>query len=74
MDGMMYEGSLALLALFSFFLYRTNNTVLMFFLMMVAAYIVYSHETGNTATDWKNSAVESFDESVSSDSHKYDIK
>ena len=74
MDGMMYEGSLVILALFSFLLYRTNNTVLMFFLMIVAAYIVYSHETGVTATDWKNSAVESFDESVAGNPHKYDIK
>jgi len=74
MEGYMYEGSLFLLALFSFFLYRTNNTVLMVFLMMVAAYIVYSHETGTTVTDWKNDAVESFDESVSGNPHKYDIK
>ena len=64
MDGLLYPVSLILIALLAFSFYRTNNTGIAGIVLLVGIYIVYTHETGNTATDWKNDMVESIDKSV----------
>lgn len=64
MDGLLYPVSLFVVALLVFSFYRTRNNILAFIVFLVGMYIVYTHETGNTATDWKNDIVESVDKSV----------
>jgi len=64
MDGMMYPISLAVLAILAFAFNQTNNSKIAFFMILIGVYIVYSHETGHTATDWKNDMVNSIDESA----------
>ena len=64
MDGFLYPFSLLVIALLVFSFYRTHNNVLASIILLVGVYIVYTHETGNTATDWKNDMVESVDKSV----------
>lgn len=64
MDGFLYPVSLLVVALLVFSFYRTHNNVLATIILLVGVYIVYTNETGNTATDWKNDMVESVDKSV----------
>lgn len=47
----------------------------MLIVLAIGAYIVYSHETGYTATDYKNEMVESLDEAAKSKyQHEYEIE
>jgi len=64
MDGIMYPASLVLLALLAFTFNQSNNTKLALLMLLIGIYIVYSQETGDTATDWKNDMVKSLDESA----------
>ncbi len=64
MDGFLYPASLILLALLAFTFNRTNNTFLAAIMIIIGIYVVYTHETGDSATDWKNDMVESLDKSV----------
>ena len=74
MDGFLYPASLILLALLAFTFNRTNNSILATIMVIIAIYIVYSHETGDSATDWKNEMVESLDKSVGNYNGENDIK
>ncbi|OIP54742.1 MAG: hypothetical protein AUK54_05660 [Helicobacteraceae bacterium CG2_30_36_10] len=64
MDGIMYPISLIIIAIMAFSFNRNNNSFLMIFVLLVGVYIIYSHETGHTATEFKNSMVQSIDESA----------
>lgn len=64
MDGMMYPFSLALLALLAFTFNQSNNGKLALLMILIGVYIVYSHETGDSATNWKNNIVNSISDSA----------
>jgi hypothetical protein len=64
MDGLLYPASLILLVVLAFVFNRNNNMILLFIVVAIGVYVVYSHETGDSATDWKNEMVESVDKSV----------
>ncbi len=64
MDGLLYPISLLVVALMAVAFYRGNSIKLMLFALAVGAYIIYSHETGHTATDYKNEMVDSISESA----------
>ena len=64
MDGFLYPASLVVIALLALTFYKGNNNILMIIVLAIGAYIIYSHETGYTATDFKNEMIESVDESV----------
>ncbi|WP_373035748.1 hypothetical protein [Sulfurimonas sp.] len=74
MDGILYPASLVLLILLAFTFNQSNNTVLALIMIIVGIYIVYSHETGETATDWKNNIVKSIDEEAQGFSEKRGLK
>ena len=61
MEGIIYPASLILLAILTFVFYQNRNTLLMLIAIVIGIYIVYSQETGNTATDFKNDLIESID-------------
>ena len=63
-SSLIYPVSLALIALVSFVLYQNNNTKLMLIILGIGAYIIYSHNTGHTMTEWRKNIAESFDESA----------
>jgi hypothetical protein len=51
--------------------FQNNNTLLLLITLAVGVYIVYSHETGHTATEYKNQIVNSInDETYGSDPGK----
>ena len=62
MEGIMYPASLIFLAILIFVFYQNRNNLLMTVAIIIAAYIVYSQETGHTATDFKNEVINSIDE------------
>ncbi|MDY0122625.1 MAG: hypothetical protein RBR61_00310 [Sulfurimonas sp.] len=64
MDGIPYIVSLIVIAIMAFALYRGNSFKLMFLVLAVGIYIIYSHETGNTATKYKDEMLESLDKSA----------
>jgi len=74
MDGIMYPISLVIIAVLAFSFNRNNNTFLMIFVLAVGAYIIYSHETGHTATEFKNNMVQSIDESAENYGKKHGIE
>jgi hypothetical protein len=61
MEGWMYPVSILLLVLLAFSFFRSGNTILAGLALVIGAYIIYSHETGYTATDFKNEMVENMD-------------
>lgn len=66
MDGFLYPFSLLFIAVMAFLLNRANHFIPMLIVLAIGAYIIYSHETGYTATDYKNEMVESLDEAAKS--------
>lgn len=64
MDGLVYYGSLVVIALFIFSMRRVNNNFLAFIALLIGIYIVYSHETGHTATEFKNNMVDKINDEV----------
>lgn len=75
MDGFLYPFSLLFIAVMAFLLNRANHFMPMLIVLAIGAYIIYSHETGYTATDYKNEMVESLDEAAKSKyQHENEIK
>jgi len=72
MEGLLYPLSLVLLVLAAFGFYQSNSTKLALLMVIIGVYIVYSNETGNTLTDFKDGVVNSIDKSADefSESHK----
>ena len=64
MDGMFYYLTLAVLGVLAFTFFQNHNEKLALLMLGIGIYIVYSHETGYTATDFRNETVKSLDESA----------
>ncbi len=64
MSGWMYYGSLLLIAMFILSMFRTHNNLLALIALVVGIYIVYSHETGHTATDLRHEIVDKLDKEL----------
>ena len=64
MEGIYYPISLLVLAVMAFSFNQTNNSKIALLMVLIGIYIVYSHETGNTVTEWKNDMVKSIDDSA----------
>jgi len=62
MDGIIYPASIIFLAILTFIFYQNRNTMLMFIAIAIGVYIVYSQETGHTATEFKNEVIHSIDD------------
>lgn len=60
----MYIVSLIVVALLAVTLYRGNSFKLMFLVLAVGVYIIYSHEGGNAVSSFKDGVVESVDKST----------
>ena len=65
MDGMFYYLTLAVLGVLAYTFFQNHNEKLALLMLGIGIYIVYSHETGYTATDFRNETVKSLDESAS---------
>lgn len=65
MDGMFFYLTLAVLAILAYTFFQNHNEKLALVMIALGIYIVYSHVTGNSVTDFKDEAVKSLDESAS---------
>ena len=64
MDGWLYPVSLIVVAAMAFTFFQNHNSKLALLMLALGIYIVYSHETGYTATDFKNETIKSLDKSA----------
>lgn len=64
MDSLSYPVLLLVVALAAFAFNRNNSPRLMFLSLAIGAYIIYSHESGNSITTLKNDMIESIDNSA----------
>jgi len=62
MDGLIYYGSLLLLLGLAYMFFQHNNSLLLLIVVAIGIYIVYSHETGHTATEFKDELIDSINE------------
>ncbi len=62
MDTLLYLGPLVILALLAYNLYQNNHSKLALLVVFIGIYVVYSHETGHTATEFKNELMQSVEE------------
>ncbi|QOY52126.1 hypothetical protein [Candidatus Sulfurimonas baltica] len=62
MDDLIYPASLLAIVITAFSFFQSGNTKFALFVLAIGIYIIYSHETGNTATDFKNNMINSIDE------------
>ncbi len=60
----MYPLSLLIVALMAFTFYQNNSMKMVLLSLAIGVYIIYSHETGYTATDYKNEVIDSIDKSA----------
>lgn len=60
----MYIVSLIVVAILAVALFRGNSFKLMFLVLAVGVYIIYSHESGNTVSKFKDEMIESVDKSA----------
>ncbi|QOP40217.1 hypothetical protein [Sulfurimonas marina] len=62
MDTLIYLGPLVLLAVLAFNFYQHNHPKLAILAILIGIYIVYSHETGHTATEFRDEVMKSVEE------------
>jgi len=73
-EDLLYPVSIVVIALLAFVLNQNNNSKLALLMVAIGIYIVYSHETGNTATDFKNKMVNSINNGAEDFAKSYDIE
>ena len=70
----MYILSLIIIILLAYFFFQHNNSLLLLITLAIGVYIVYSHETGHTATEFKNEVVNSINDEAQGFDDKKGIK
>lgn len=66
----LYPGSVVVLLILAYMQWQINAKKTMVLVLIILAYIVYSHETGHTLTEMKKDAVNSFDDAVGNSKYK----
>ncbi len=70
----MYLLSLIIVTILADMFYRNNNFKLMLLMLAIDVYIIYSNQSGNTLTGFKNDMVKSIDESAGTFTDTHGIK
>ena len=74
MDGLLYPISLIVIAIFIYNMMQHNNNILALIALVIGIYIVYSHETGYSATDFRHELVNTIDDNAVDYTKDYDEK
>jgi hypothetical protein len=74
MNGLLYYAVLTLIIGLAYMFFQNNNTSLLLITLAIGIYILYSHETGHTATEFKNEVVNSINEEVQGFDERKGIK
>jgi len=64
MEGFFYPLTLVVIAIMAYTFFQNHNEKLALLMLAIGIYVVYSHETGYTATDFKNETVKSLGDSA----------
>ncbi len=64
MDEVLYIISLIVVVIMAFVFYRGNSFKLMFIVLALGVYMIYSHKSGNTVSKFKDEVIESIDKSA----------
>ena len=62
MEGLIFPATLLFLAAVALMFYKSNSMILMGITLIAGVYVIYSHNTGVTITDYKNDMLEVIDE------------
>ncbi len=60
----IYPGTVVILLILAYMQWQINATKTMVLVLVILAYIVYSHETGHSLSELRDAAVNSFNEAV----------
>ena len=60
----MYYGGLVLIAILAWMSYKSDRMLTLFILLAMGAYFIYSHQTGNTITDFADDTVNTIDKQL----------
>jgi len=60
----IYYGGLVLIAILAWMSYQSDRMLTMLILLAMGAYFIYSHETGNTISDFTDSTVKTLDKQL----------
>ena len=60
----MYYGGLVLIAILAWMSYQSDRMLMMLILLALGAYLIYSHQTGNTITDFADDTVNTIDKQL----------
>lgn len=69
-ESWLYPGTIVVLLILAYMQWQTNAKKTMVLILVILAYIVYSHETGHSLTKLKDDTVESFDKAVGNSKYK----
>jgi len=69
-ESWLYPGTIVVLLILAYMQWQTNAKKTMVLILVVLGYIIYSHETGHTLTEFKNDAVNDFDDAVGNSKYK----
>ncbi|UFS62101.1 hypothetical protein LOH54_10625 [Sulfurimonas sp. HSL-3221] len=66
----LYPGTIVVLLILAYMQWQTNSKKTMVLVLVVLGYIVYSHETGHSLTEFREQAVDDFDDAVGNSKYK----
>jgi len=66
----LYPATIVVLLILAYMQWQINAKKTMILILVILGYIVYSHETGQTLTHFKDEAVNDFDDAVGNSKYK----
>ena len=70
----LYPATIVVLLILAYMQWQINAKKTMVLILVVLGYIIYSHETGHSLTQFKDDSVESFDKAVGNSKYDKSLK
>jgi hypothetical protein len=70
----LYPATIVVLLILAYMQWQINAKKTMVIILVVLGYIIYSHETGHSLTQFKDDSVESFDKAVGNSKYDKSLK
>ncbi|WP_345985083.1 hypothetical protein WCX49_10720 [Sulfurimonas sp. HSL-1656] len=69
-ESWLYPATIVVLLILAYMQWQINAKKTMILILVVLGYIIYSHETGHSLTEFREQAVDDFDEAVGNSKYK----
>ncbi|WP_345987521.1 hypothetical protein WCX18_10340 [Sulfurimonas sp. HSL1-2] len=69
-ESWLYPATIVVLLILAYMQWQINAKKTMILILVVLGYIIYSHETGHSLTEFREQAVEDFDKAVGNSKYK----